>query len=1225
VLSDNLPQRIASIPTDARTVKPTLKLLIICLLLIVGFGSYNSIASFAFSSSNHLPRTSRKPALARISQPGATQNVLPVLRQGEAIRQEIRGGDVNAFSVPLILGQYARIVVERQKSDLFLAVFSPDGQQLIESGNPAGAQGSVSVSIMAEATGNYKLEVRPPDKWSAPGSYLVRIEEVRLPTQADRNRLEAEKTFAEARQQQLKETRDSRNAAIKKYEQALQLWQTVEDGYEEANTLHSLGKVYKSLGDLSNAEKYYKLALARRREIKDHEGEAYTLNDLAAAYRDLSDPQKALEFYEESLSIFRETGNRRGEASSLYNIGFVYALGNNMHKALDYYGQAVLIRRAEKDRHEEARTLDATGGAYDVLGDPQAAMESYKQAMEGWHDTGDSIHEANTTNNIGKIYDDLGEWQKALESYSHAIGIYQDLQNADISTSRKLASTLDNIGLLYAALGDSQRALTQLNNSLAIWQELKEPRGEGFTEACIGYTYFLLGNSKEALSHYEKALPLQLKANDPRIAQTYTIMGMVYTSRSEWQKALNYYQQALRIQQDAQSESRQGQAITLDKMGQVYTLTSDLKNALESYGQALRLWQAIKDRDGEAITLYNIAQAQRQRGDLTEAHQQIEAALKIIESMRTNVTSQQLRTSYFANKENYYELDIDLKMQLSKSSDPKEQVASAFEVNERARARNLLDILSEARVGLRENDSELQQNGDPKLVQLIDRKLAVQRKLNAKAKLEAGLLSRNYTKEQAAAIAREVDELTKEYDEAEAQIKIHSPRYASLAQPQPLSAKEIQKQLLDDKTLLLEYALGDERSYLWAVTPTSITSYELPKRADIEKVARRIKDILASCRKLPEERSTHYQARLAEAYAQYRPEAASLSRMLLKPVAAQLGNKRLIIVAEGELQYVPFGGLPAPTTAVSTARQAAMNSPDSSDASAPLILDHEVINLPSASVLALIRSETRQRQLAPKALAVLADPVFEKDDSRLQLISKGKTAEKPPQIPLHGDKRTVGQSQSKPEALSRALEDFDLLNDHLKLPRLYSSLQEATDIMAVAPPDGRLEAIDFKASRAMATDPVLAQYRIIHFATHGLLDDNHPELSGIVLSLFDEQGQPQEDGFLRLHDIYNLKLPVELVVLSACQTGLGKKVKGEGLIGLTRGFMYAGAARVVASLWNVNDVATAELMKRFYKAMFKDKMTPAAALKAAQVSMWQQPRWHNPYFWSGFILQGEWQ
>lgn len=152
--------------------------------------------------------------------------------------------------------------------------------------------------------------------------------------------------------------------------------------------------------------------------------------------------------------------------------------------------------------------------------------------------------------------------------------------------------------------------------------------------------------------------------------------------------------------------------------------------------------------------------------------------------------------------------------------------------------------------------------------------------------------------------------------------------------------------------------------------------------------------------------------------------------------------------------------------------------------------------------------------------------------------------------------------------------------------------------------------------------PDLGDYRIVHFATHGFLNDEHPELSGIVLSLFDRNGQPQE-GFLRLHDIYNLELPVDLVVLSACNTGLGKDVKGEGLIGLTRGFMYAGAASVVASLWKVDDEATADLMRYFYGFMLKDGLAPAAALRKAQLTMSQQKRWHSPYYWSGFIIQGQ--
>jgi CHAT domain-containing protein len=167
--------------------------------------------------------------------------------------------------------------------------------------------------------------------------------------------------------------------------------------------------------------------------------------------------------------------------------------------------------------------------------------------------------------------------------------------------------------------------------------------------------------------------------------------------------------------------------------------------------------------------------------------------------------------------------------------------------------------------------------------------------------------------------------------------------------------------------------------------------------------------------------------------------------------------------------------------------------------------------------------------------------------------------------------------------------------------------------------------MDFDANRERATDPRLGRYSIVHFATHGILDEEHPELSGLVLSLYDREGRFREEGFLSLGDIYGLSLPVDLVVLSACRTGLGKEVRGEGLIGLTRGFMYAGSPRVVASLWQVDDEATAELMRYFYLKMFKEGMSPAAALRAAQLSVAGQRRWSSPYYWAGFVLQGEWR
>ncbi len=203
------------------------------------------------------------------------------------------------------------------------------------------------------------------------------------------------------------------------------------------------------------------------------------------------------------------------------------------------------------------------------------------------------------------------------------------------------------------------------------------------------------------------------------------------------------------------------------------------------------------------------------------------------------------------------------------------------------------------------------------------------------------------------------------------------------------------------------------------------------------------------------------------------------------------------------------------------------------------------------------------------------------------------------------------------------------LTDRGDLPRLPFSRQEAEAIHALTRQAGIAQAetkvaLGFEASRETASSPDLGQYRIVHFATHGLLNNEHPELSGIVLSLVDRQGNPQ-NGFFRLYDVYNMNLAAELVVLSACQTALGKQVRGEGLVGLTRGFMYAGTARVMASLWRVEDEATAEMMKKFYEGMIKGGQRPAAALRSAQVWMRQQKRWRAPYYWAGFILQGEWK
>ena len=392
--------------------------------------------------------------------------------------------------------------------------------------------------------------------------------------------------------------------------------------------------------------------------------------------------------------------------------------------------------------------------------------------------------------------------------------------------------------------------------------------------------------------------------------------------------------------------------------------------------------------------------------------------------------------------------------------------------------------------------------------------------------------------------------------------------------------------------MLLEYSLGEERSYLWAVTKTSITSYELPKRADIEALAQSFYQQTGK-QNLPERRG------LGVAPSSDTVEVtAQLSQMLLSPVAGQLGQKRLLIVSDGALQYLPFGALPAPDTIGNG------NNP------VPLIVKHEIVNLPSASTLAVIRQDTNGRKVAPLTVAVIADPVFSDNDERLK-----NSAGTQPAVPL----QSVTPTNVDSLALTRAARESGVT-----FGRLPHTRTEANNILKLASAAEAMQALDFSANRAAATNPQLSQYRIVHFATHGILNSLHPELSGVVLSLVDDKGKPQ-NGFLRLRDIFNLNLPAELIVLSACETGLGQEVRGEGLVGLTRGFMYAGAPRVLVSLWNVDDAATSELMSRFYKKMLQEGQKPAAALRAAQLEMWQDTRWKDPYYWAAFTLQGEWR
>ncbi|MEG4106708.1 tetratricopeptide repeat protein [Microcoleus sp. S13_C5] len=953
--------------------------------------------------------------------------------------------------------------------------------------------------------------------------------------------------------------------ALEYWSQSLPLSRTLGDRRWEATALTSIGTVYDELGEKQKALEYYNQSLSLKRAIGDRSGEARTLTSIGTVYLQLGEKQKALEYYTQSLPLLRAVGDRAGEAATLTNIGSVYSQLGEKQKALEYYTQSLPLLRATDYRRGEAATLNNIGGVYSDLGEKQKALEYYTQSLLLSRATGNRGGEAVTLTSIGLVYSELGEKQKALEYYTQSLSLTRATDDRGGE-----AITLNNIGLVYSQLGEQQKALEYYTQSLPLTRAVGDRPQEAITLNNIGNVYSKLGEKQKALEYYTQSLPLRRAVGDRSgEAATLNNIGSVYSQLGEQQKALEYYNQSLPLTRAV--GNRGGEAATLKNIGSVYSELGEQQKALEYYSQSLPLFRAVGDRSGEALTLYSMASVKRDQNNLSEALNDIESSIKIIENLRTKIASPELRSSYFATVQDSYEFYIDLLMQLHKTNPKSGYDTKALEASERSRARSLLELLFESNANIREGISP----------ELLQQEKSLQQQLDAIEKQRIVTLS---TPNPNATKIDEIDKqrlaLLEQYQQIQAQIRTTSPRYAALTQPQPLTLPEIQKQILDENTILLQYSLGKDRSYLWVVTSTGLTSYELPKQVDIETAAKEFLEAITS----PIQRDIPQQVAQA---------SANLGQVILQPAAAQLGNKRLLIVPDGVLHYTPFQALTiSPTRGQNT--------------NVPLIIEHEIITLPSASSLAILRQNYGDRKPQSQTLAILADPVFSPDDDRL----KGKlTPETTEKLAFNN----LGLSLS-----------LRASNRQWPPERLPFTRQEAQTIFSLFPSASSRQIFDFDASRTTATDGNLANYQIVHFATHGLANSQNPELSGILMSMVDDKGN-LVNGFLRLTDIFNLKLAANLVVLSACQSGMGQNVKGEGMVGLTRGFMYAGAQRVAVSLWSVDDEGTAVLMQKFYQKMLQQKLAPAAALRAAQIEMMQQEKWKSPYYWAAFTLQGEWK
>jgi CHAT domain-containing protein/tetratricopeptide (TPR) repeat protein len=834
----------------------------------------------------------------------------------------------------------------------------------------------------------------------------------------------------------------------------------------------------------------------------------------------------------------RLTGARDGvvRAAALTQLAEASTRLGETTRALALFEEALTIPQPPG---AEAITRDNMGGTLRRLGRLQEAIDAHQGALEYFRKAGPRRSVAVVLTRQALAWVLLGDLQRALALHTEALAITVEIGDRLMGTR-----ILANVAGVQRDLGDIAAARVSAERSLAASIDIKAPMHEGHASLVLANLDVRERRFADAVPRAERAAALLETAEYPEG------VGQAKLALANAQLALGRHVEA--------DEAAQASA----------TIAHDIGNP-----------------NGESDALYAGARVAIARGRLTEARLRLDRALACVEQVRASLAGTQLRASLTSDNHEIYELHVDVLMALHREQPASGFDRLAFESSELSRARSLLDVLATSATDVRAGV-------DPTL---IDRERAIRARLDDKD-VALRRARDNGHAEAADALAKEIDELARALQVAESQIVERGPGYAALMRPQAVAIDALRRDVIDADTVLLEYAIGNERGWLFALTATGLESFEVAGRGTLEPSARgAIAAMTARQARDPKLTAAAWQAVVSTQDATLQQALEGLGRQLLGPVASRLRgdwrSKRLVVVGSAPLEYVPFAALPVP---------GADGAAGPGDA---LIATHEVVAAPSAAAIAAVRRETAGRMPAPKTLAVIADPVFDGGDPR---VGRGPALTR----------------ASTPASTQIALRGPGATRD--TLARLPFSRREAAAITALVPASARVSVTDFAASRSWVLGAPLGEYRILHFATHGLIDTSQPARSSLALSLVDERGAPV-DGYLRMHDIYNRRLPVDLVVLSACRTALGQEVRGEGLVGLTRGFLYAGARSVVASLWQVDDVATSELMTRFYRHLLTERQTAAAALRAAQRELARDARWSAPYFWAGFVIQGDWR
>ncbi len=966
---------------------------------------------------------------------------------------------------------------------------------------------------------------------------------------------------------------DSYRHAQMLYEKTARDWLLTGNYQSYAACLREAARLNISLNEFNKAWQMLMDSLVAERKIHNISGESETLSDLTLIALWKKNRQKAQELQKQSFILAEKSKKPRTLAKANFAAAqYNYRYETNLPLMTKLQEKSLQFFREANDKSGEVQTLTELAYTEVMNNNPIKGQNYAVEAVNLARTIGLQRELALALIALGDAHQRMSNWQEAIQSFKEAESLYPE--NLDFYEK---AILFVRFGFYNETFGDLAQARSYFIKAHLFFIKTGNLFGNSELTTRIGQISRQLGANNDAFKSFQEGLQIGFQSKDfYSIAYAYENIGELLFSEQKYQNALSYYKKALSNYEKV--GIKHAVATVKEKIGKLYLKLNNRNSAEKFYLESLQINRNIRSKTGEATNLYNLALLYQSANQIDKSLEQITDCLDLTDFLHGETANVKLRQSYLSEVYSRYELFISLLMKKNEQFPNQNFATKALQASEWVRARSTLEMI-------KLSEANITKDAVPETVK---REKEIRILLNAKADKLTNLLSINADQAETEKLDNDINELEHELEEIKAALKQSSPNYSAVKNPAPFDVAEFQKNVLDENSLLLEFSFGKEESYLWLVGKTEINSIILPPRAEIESHIEKLRELLTSREIKQGEFIESYQARISEAENIYKIESKQLSDKLFGQIADKISNKRLIIVPDGKLHYFPIAALPFPN----------------STAHLPILMTNETVYEPSASTLALLMQNGKQISASPKDLLIFSDPIFSIKDERIT--------------------PTGTEKQTQPETGILQTEKFRFAESLTSLARLSASQDEADAILQIIGESASTALGGAAATRERALDASISDYKIIHFATHGLINEERPELSGIVMSQFDETGQNLK-GVVRLQDIYEMNLSADTVVLSACNTGIGKEVKGEGLLSLNNAFLQAGAKTVVSSLWKVDDYAAQELMKNFYLELTTGSVTTSKALQRAQIKMWQSSRYKSPFYWAAFKVEGNFQ